>query len=49
MMKGKLTYVTAGVALAYGLIGFLFGFGDPDTNIQTILLGSGLFGLRRAM
>ena len=49
MLNGKWTFLTAIVAVLYGIAGFLFGFGDANQNIEAILLGSGLFGLRRAI
>lgn len=49
MLKGKLTYITAIAAIGYGLVGLLLGFGDSQQNFESILLGTGLFGLRRAM
>ena len=49
MLRGKLTFITAIIAVLYGIAGLLFGFGDGQQNIETIILGSGLFGLRRAI
>lgn len=49
ILKGKLTYLVAGSAIAWGVFGFLGGHIDGDAAGQLILFGLGAFGIRRAM
>lgn len=48
-MKGYLTYSLAGVAIAWGIIGYLFTWIDGATALNTIWIGLSVFGLRRAV
>lgn len=49
LLKGRLTYVTATFAVLYSLVGLVFGFGESDTNLNMLVTGLGLYGLRRAL
>ena len=49
ILKGKLTYTMAGLAIAWGVIGFLAGWSDGETSMAAIWAGLAVFGIRRAM
>ena len=49
ILKGKLTYVLAGLAIAWGVVGYITGWTDQATALNTVWIGLAAFGLRRAM
>lgn len=49
LMKGKLTYTMAAVAVAWGVVGYLAGWIDGGTAMTVIWSGLSVFGIRRAM
>lgn len=49
MLKGKLTYILAGVAILWGAVGYLFNWTDGHTAIEIVWTGLTAFGLRRAV
>lgn len=49
ILKGKLTYILASVAILWGVTGFLTGWSDGETSMNAIWIGLTAFGIRRAM
>lgn len=49
MLKGKLTYILAALAVVYGAIGFFMGWIDASTAINIVWAGLATFGVRRAI
>lgn len=47
VFKGKLTYTLASIAVAWGVIGLIFGWADTQTAMQAIWAGLAAFGIRR--
>ena len=49
MLKGKLTYVIAGVTALWAIVGFFLGNLDATQAGTMILASLGTFGIRRAI
>lgn len=49
LLKGKLTYAMALLAIVWGLVGLWQGLGDQDASWQAIWAGLVVFGVRRAL
>jgi len=49
MLKGKLTYSVAVIAILFGAIGWWFGWLEPQMAWEFVLGGMGGIGLRRAL
>lgn len=48
-LKGKFTYIMAGVAVLYGAYAYSSGMLDHETSLQIIWAGLTVFGVRRAI
>lgn len=48
-LKGKLTYILAGVAILWGVIGWIAKWIDNETALSVIWIGLTTFGVRRAI
>lgn len=48
-LKGKMTYLSAGLMILWGLFGLWKGLGDPTGYWNAIFTGLAVFGIRRAM
>lgn len=46
ILKGKKSYIVAGAAICYGILGYLLGQMNFDQAVQFALGGSGLAALR---
>jgi len=49
MLKGKLTYIMAAIAVVYGIVGILFGWVDATIGSGIVWTGLTTFGVRRAI
>ena len=49
ILKGRLTYLLALLAVSYGVIGFFAGWVDTETASTIVWGGLATFGLRRAV
>ena len=49
ILKGKLTYLMALVAILWGIIGYLANWVRGETALEVIWGGLTVFGLRRAI
>lgn len=49
LLKGKLTYLLAGLAVITGLLGLVFQTMDMETATAVIWSGLVVFGIRRAI
>ena len=49
MLKGKLSYTLAGLAVLGGAASYLLGYIEGDTAISMIWSGLAVFGIRRAI
>lgn len=49
MLKGKLTYLVAGVTALWAIVGYFLGNLDASTTGAMILTALGTFGVRRAI
>lgn len=49
ILKGKLTYLMAFIAILWGVTGYLLNWTDGETALKTIWIGLVGFGLRRAI
>lgn len=49
ILKGKLTYILASLAIAWGITGYITGWTDQATALNAVWFGLTAFGLRRAM
>lgn len=48
-LKGKLSYTMAGIAIVWGVIGYLANWIDGETAMIVIWSGLSVFGIRRAI
>lgn len=48
-LKGKLTYLVAGISFLWAITGFLLGYLDGPNAGAIILASLGVFGIRRAL
>ncbi len=48
-MQGHLTYTLAVIAILWGVVGIVSGFGDTTTDMEAVWGGLAVFGLRRAI
>lgn len=48
-LKGKLTYIVAGLNLLWAIYGYFQGFIDGTTATTMILASVAVFGIRRAL
>ena len=49
ILKGKLTYILAGLAILGAIAGYLMGTLDQKTATEMIWAGLTVFGIRRAI
>ena len=49
LLKGKLTYTLAAVAVVWGIVGLVFNWLETSTAVETIWVGLAAFGVRRAL
>ena len=49
VLKGKLTYILALGAVAWGMVGLAMGWADQETALNAVWIGLATFGLRRAI
>lgn len=49
LAKGKVTYISAGALVVFGLLGLALGQLEAEEATQIILNGVAVFGLRRAV
>lgn len=49
MLKGKLTYTLAIIAILWGIIGWIFGWLEPERALEIIWVGLAVFGVRRSI
>lgn len=49
VLKGKKTYIAAGLLAVWALLGLFLGKVDAQTGVSYLLEALGLFGLRNAL
>ena len=49
ILKGKLTYLIAGITLLWAVVGFLLNTLDGQTASEMVLASLAVFGIRRAI
>lgn len=49
ILKGKLTYILAAIAVLGAGAGYVMGFMDTETAIAVVWAGLAVFGIRRAI
>jgi len=49
MLRGYKSYILAGLGVLYGVLGFILGYGDTQTNLAAIWAGLAVFGLRQGI
>lgn len=48
-LKGKVSYIVAGVTILWAIVGFFLGNLDMNQASAMVLAGLGVFGIRRAI
>ena len=48
-LKGRLTYGLAVIAILWGVVGLVAGWGESEANLGIVWMGLAAFGIRRAI